>query len=545
MPRGKSAAQQTLRYKAAIIFALTSLLPLLLFLYILNQKDLLQDADAAGALALSLLIAVLGFALFQQTVRSIHRMASAFIRLEQGEIEELGEQQATHEFVEMARIAESFTKILAELKANTGELENLVYKLSTLSEVTELVSRIPDIKEVLQVVLHRAMAAVHSKIGSIMLLDSQTQTLRIAAAEGLEDAVVAGTTIRVGEGIAGKVAQTGEPVLVEDVEHDERFNKVNDPKYDTSSFISMPLRAQDRIIGVLNLSRKSDQKAFSELDAKFLSTLLGHIGFAVENARLLKEAKEAALKLRQVVHEKSSQLELAQQQLRQSGKFSAPHHLIARMSHELRTPLTTALGYAQLLAGKVEDKQLHQAALRIFYETQRATDTVRNLLAFVEQPRPDKHPENLNNILTKALERKAYDLRSSNIEVQADLSPDLPAIQLDAPQFQQVFLHILNNACQAMAEYGTTRKLRIQTCQVGQHLRVEIADTGPGIAPEHLQQVFTPFFTTKSQGKGMGLGLSIARDIIRAHQGTITLKSQEGEGTTVAMELPLETAPSS
>ena len=545
MPRGKSAAQQTLRYKAAIIFALTSLLPLLLFLYILNQKDLLQDADAAGALALSLLIAVLGFALFQQTVRSIHRMASAFIRLEQGEIEELGEQQATHEFVEMARIAESFTKILAELKANTGELENLVYKLSTLSEVTELVSRIPDIKEVLQVVLHRAMTAVHSKIGSIMLLDSQTQTLRIAAAEGLEDAVVAGTTIRVGEGIAGKVAQTGEPVLVEDVEHDERFNKVNDPKYDTSSFISMPLRAQDRIIGVLNLSRKSDQKAFSELDAKFLSTLLGHIGFAVENARLLKEAKEAALKLRQVVHEKSSQLELAQQQLRQSGKFSAPHHLIARMSHELRTPLTTALGYAQLLVGKVEDKQLRQAALRIFYETQRATDTVRNLLAFVEQPRPDKHPENLNNILTKALERKAYDLRSSNIEVQADLSPDLPAIQLDAPQFQQVFLHILNNACQAMAEYGTTRKLRIQTCQVGQHLRVEIADTGPGIAPEHLQQVFTPFFTTKSQGKGMGLGLSIARDIIRAHQGTITLKSQEGEGTTVAMELPLETAPSS
>ena len=98
MPRGKSAGQQTLRYKAAIIFALTSLLPLLLFLYVLNQKDLLQDTDAAGALALSVLIAVLGFALFQQTVRSISRMASAFIRLEQGEIEELGEQQATHEF---------------------------------------------------------------------------------------------------------------------------------------------------------------------------------------------------------------------------------------------------------------------------------------------------------------------------------------------------------------------------------------------------------------------------------------------------------------
>jgi two-component system NtrC family sensor kinase len=542
MPRGKPVEQQTLRDKAAIIFALTSLLPSLLFLYILDQKDLIHDADAAGALALSLVIAALGFAFFQKTVHSISRMASEFVRLEHGEIETLGDQQATREFTEMARIAEAFTKILAELKANTSELENLVYKLSTLSQVTELVSRIPDIKEVLHLVLHRAMTAVHSKIGSIMLLDPHTQTLRIAAAEGLEDAVVVGTTVRVGEGIAGKVAQTGEPVLVEDVEHDKRFGKVNDPTYDTSSCICLPLRAQDRIIGVLNLSQKSGQKSFDELDLQFLSTLLGHIGFAVENARLLKEAKEAALKLRHVVHEKSSQLELAQQQLRQTGKFAAPHHLIARLSHELRIPLTTALGYAQLLVGKVEDKQLHQVALRIFYEAQRATDTVRNLLAFVEQPRPDKHPENLNDILTKALGRKAYDLHASNIEVEADLSPDLPTILLDAAQLHQVFLHVLNNACQAMADYGTTRQLRIQTSQCGQHLRVEIADTGPGIAPEHLQHVFTPFFTTKSQGKGMGLGLSIARDIIRAHHGTVSMQSQGGKGTTVVMQLPLTTA---
>src|SRR5262249_32635818 len=151
---------------------------------------------------------------------------------------------------------------------STSELENLVYKLTTLSEVTELVSRIPDIKEVLQLVLHRAMTAVQSRIGSIMLLDDPTQTLRIAAAEGLEDTIVVGTTVRVGEGIAGKVIQTGEPVLVEDVEHDKRFNKTNDPKYDTSSFICMPLRAQERIIGVLNLSKKSGQKSFSELDLK-------------------------------------------------------------------------------------------------------------------------------------------------------------------------------------------------------------------------------------------------------------------------------------
>ncbi|MGE3538265.1 MAG: ATP-binding protein [Candidatus Tectimicrobiota bacterium] len=542
MARGKASGQQTLRYQAAMIFALTSLLPLLLFLFVLDRKNLLQDAEAALALGLSVFIAVLGFLFFQQIIRRIARCASDFLRLEQGEIEALESHQASHEFTEMARIAESFNRILAELKTNTNELEGLVYKLSTLSEVTDLVSRIPDIKEVLQLVLHRAMTAVQSRIGSIMLLDAPTDTLRIAASEGLEEMIVVGTTVRVGEGIAGKVVQTGEPVLVEDVEHDERFSKINDPKYDTSSFICMPLRAHDRIIGVLNLSKKSGQKSFSELDLKFLSTLLGHIGFAVENARLLKEAKEAAVQLRQVVHEKSSQLDLAQHQLRQSGKFAAPHHLIARMSHELRTPLTTALGYAQLLMTKVDDKQMRQVAKRIFYETQRATETVRNLLTFVELARPDKRPEHLNDIVSKTLEKKAYDLRTANIEVQAELAPDLPPVPVDASQLQQALTHVLNNACQAMAEQHTPRQLRVQTRHLGQQVQITMTDTGPGISQEHLQQVFTPFFTTKSQGKGLGLGLSIAHDIIRAHQGTMTITSHVGEGTSLVLELPVEHA---
>src|SRR4030095_4129904 len=105
MPRGKPARQQTLRYKAAIIFALTSLLPLLLFLYVLDQKDLIQDTDAAVALALSVLIAVLGFAFFQQTVCSISTMANEFVRLEHGEIETLGDQQAAHDISDVAGCA--------------------------------------------------------------------------------------------------------------------------------------------------------------------------------------------------------------------------------------------------------------------------------------------------------------------------------------------------------------------------------------------------------------------------------------------------------
>jgi sigma-B regulation protein RsbU (phosphoserine phosphatase) len=136
------------------------------------------------------------------------------------------------------------------LKELTKELDNLVTKLSTLSELTELVSRIPDIKEGLEIILQRTMAAVSAKMGSIMILDDETQVLRIAAAEGLDESVISDTTVPLGEGVAGKVARTGEPALVED--------------YETSSFISMPLRAHLQILGVLNLSKKGNRGTFTD-----------------------------------------------------------------------------------------------------------------------------------------------------------------------------------------------------------------------------------------------------------------------------------------
>ncbi len=537
MARGKRPGQQTLRYKAAIIFILTSLIPLLLFLFVLDRKHLIEETDAALSLGLSVCIAIVGFLLFLRTVRQLSQLAHDVVRLQQGAMHTLDTPQEAHDFAEMALITESFHKILSELKVNTSELASLVYKLSTLSDVTDLVSRVPDIREVLHLVLHRAMTAVQSQIGSIMLLDVPTQTLRIAAAEGLDETVVAGTTVRVGEGIAGKVMQTGEPMLVEDVEQDKRVQKANDPKYDASSLICMPLRAQDRIIGVLNLSKKSGQRAFSTFDINFLSTLLGHIGFAVENARLLEDAKEAALALRHVVHEKSAQLELAQYQLQQSNTFTAQHHLMTRMAHVLHPPLTKALRYAQLLMTKVEDREMHEVSRRMLYETQRATDTLHHFLTFVEPPPLHQRPEQLNAVLGEALKRQSYDLRMGKITVQAEYDEELPPIPLDVPQIQQAFMHILTNACQAMAAYGPTRVLHLRTAQHETGQRVDIVDTGSGITGEHMPHIFTPFFTTKDRAKAMGLGLSIARTIIRAHQGTLSVYSEGGRGVTVVVEL--------
>jgi len=537
----KSSEKQTFRYKSALIFSLTSILPLLLFLLVLENQGLIQNPKVVMFLGFSVGIAVVGFVFFHQIVRQVNTLASDFLRVESGEINEITvrEEETPQEFSEMARIADAFNKTLTDLKSHTRELENLVDKLTTLSDLTGLVSRIPNIQEVLQMVLERTMSTVNARIGSIMLLDDNKQNLSIAAAVGLDESIINKTAINLGEGIAGKVAQTGEAVLVEDVEKDERFRKTNDPKYESSSFICMPLRARWQVMGVLNLSKKGDRKTFSESDLKFLNTMLGHIGFALENARLLKEAKEAANKLRQVVNQQSHQLNEAQQRILQSVKLSALGQLIAGVAHELNNPLTTVVGRSQLLLEQVQDEETKRDLEKIMEQGQRAAKIVKNLLSFAREKPPEKRPCNINDIFYKILEVSEHDLLIDNIELKTEMTEKLPPIMADPDQIQQVLLNIVTNAHQAMMEKDRPRTLTVRTSLNGKHVLVEIIDTGPGIPSEHQEHIFEPFFTTKAGNDGTGLGLSISYGIIKSHEGNISVESKEGKGTKFLIELPI------
>lgn len=537
---------QSLRYRLAITFALPLILPLLLFLFVVKRHALVEQSDVQIMLAMSVLVVVLGLVVFWKMGKQIHTLVGEFLKIERGELETVEKLDAPQEISELVNIAEAFNRILVELRNNTKELENLVYKLSTLSELTELVSKIPNIEHVLEMVLQRTMTALNAKIGSIMLLDDHKQNLKIVAAKGLEMSIVDNTRIPLGEGISGRVVQTGQAVLVEDVEKDNRFQRCNNPKYETPSFICMPLKAHDRIIGVLNLSKRgdNDQKIFNELDMKFLNTLLSHISFAVENARLFKEAKESAKKLQQLVKEKSLQLDQAQQQILQAAKLSALGEIVAGVAHELNNPLTSIMGYAQLLSVKATDEKVRQDLGKIFDESVRAAKIVKSLLSFARKTTPEKGSCNINEIIAKVLQMCTYDLQGNDIQVVTELSSDLPLIMADTNQIQQVLLNIVNNAQQAMSAQEKPRKLRIWTEYDEERLRVEVSDTGPGIEPAKLERIFDPFYTTKAPGKGTGLGLSISYGIVKAHDGDLFVRSLEGEGTTFIVELPLELAPS-
>ena len=455
--------KNSLRHKAALIFAVSSVIPLLLFLLVLEYNNLIWETEVGLMLVLSLFISSLGYLLFRRIINQISLMADDFLKAGDGNLENFGDYRVPHEISEMARIAEGFNKILIELKTNTKELENLIYKLTTLSDLTELVSHIPNIKEVLSTVLHRTMATVNARRGSIMLIDPQRQVLTIEAAEGFEEDHVVGTSVSLGEGIAGKVAQTGESMLVQDMENDLRLGKSNNSKYETSSFICMPLKTLERVIGVINLSKKGEQAVFTESDLKFLTSLLRHISFVVENARLLKEAKEAATKLQQAIQDKGQQLNLAKQQVMQAAKLSTLGELVAGVAHELNNPLTTVLGYSELLLVKARDEKIRDDLKRIVEESQRATDIIRDLLAFSRRKPPKQHPCDINHILSEVLKLGAADLLVSNIELGVELFPNLPLIMVDEGQIKDVFLNIVDNAGQAMGKQEKPGRHHITT----------------------------------------------------------------------------------
>jgi signal transduction histidine kinase len=544
-----------LRRAADAIFALISLLPLLLFVFFMWHFDRLGETVAQVGVLLALVIALLGFVIFRQMVDRISDRIIDLGRVVEGRAPEAlaPMAQATSvpglgQITEINDIANAFSGMLRELRASTERLEDLVFKLGTLNEMVEMAARIPNIEDLLAHGLERTMRAVNASIGSIMLLDRERQVLRVAVGRGHADHELSRrhVEVKVGEGIAGKVVQMGEPVLVEDIEKDPRFAKVNDPKYGGGSFICLPLRVGDRIVGVVNLARKENPagvptQSFTSTDLQFLNALITYTAYAVDNARLLEEARAAAQRLEEVVEDQKLRLTLAQQQMLQAAKLSALGELVAGVAHELNNPLTVLFGTAEMIEqGAPEAVKEHVKLMRDAINA--AQYVVRGLLTFGRQMPLQKTPVDLAELTERVLGLTFGELHVAEVKVRKDIATELPPVWADANQLQQVLVNLVNNAKQAMAEVDGERTLRFSVHRVGdERVRIEVQDTGPGIPPETLPKVFDPFVTTKSDGTG--LGLSISYGIIREHGGTLTVESVFGHGATFTIELPIEAVP--
>jgi len=240
-----------------------------------------------------------------------------------------------------------------------------------------------------------------------------------------------------------------------------------------------------------------------------------------------------------IVDDITERIEL-ESQLSQAEKMSSIGLLAAGVAHEVNTPLAVISSYAQMLQKQLNGDEKRASLLdKITKQTFRASEIVNSLLNFSRTSGTEFAAVDLNKIIHETLALLEHQFKTTQVHVEQELLEALPPIYGNAGKLQQVFLNLFLNAKDAMAGGGT---LKVNTAN-GDGVRVTITDTGSGIAQEHIQRIYDPFFTTKNgvrEGrKGTGLGLSVTYGIIQEHAGKIQVESQVGEGTTFYLDFPL------
>jgi len=237
----------------------------------------------------------------------------------------------------------------------------------------------------------------------------------------------------------------------------------------------------------------------------------------------------------------NEELRETQEQLVRSEKLAAIGQLAGGVGHELRNPLGAIKNAVYYVKGKVAKSELGQKEPRVMEfldimddEINSSEKIINDLLGFSRVGKPSVSPTRINMVVEDALSRTPI---PENIELIKKLDTEMPEVEVDPAQIQQVLVNMITNAVQAMPDGG---KLTIVAKGEDKFLEVEIADTGGGIAEETIDKIFDPLFTTKA--KGIGLGLAVCKSIIDRHEGHIEVKSEVGKGTIFKIKLPLKAA---
>ncbi len=237
-----------------------------------------------------------------------------------------------------------------------------------------------------------------------------------------------------------------------------------------------------------------------------------------------------------------------EEELIRSEKLVSLGQLAASVAHEVNNPLAGIMIYIKLFLKKYKEKKLQtekteEQLLKMEKELDRTTRIIRNLLDFARQSEPNIRPVNMNKVLEAALLLVGHQINLENIKLEKKSDAHLPLILADFDKIQQVLINIIMNAIQAMPDGGnlTIATSVAKGIRIGESpkdaVKIDIRDTGAGITKENMNKLFTPFFTTKEKGKGVGLGLSVVHGIIEQHNGKIMVDSEPNVGTTFSIYL--------
>lgn len=437
-------------------------------------------------------------------------------------------QRVTDEDIKLLTSVSDQISLAIESALSNEEAHRRANELAALNKSIQAMVSTLDFESVLRLVIGEVRNLLDTEGASVLLRDPISDDLVFTAVAGPGSERLMGARIPIRAGIAGWVMRERESVLVDDAQSDPRFFGAVDATtgLTTRSVVAVPLRFKGAVWGVVEAINGARGK-FSKRDCEMLEALARSAAIAIENARLFQAERE----LHRLV-------EQSRVQLAQTEKLAAMGRLAASLAHEINNPLQAIYNCLHMLLHfDLEADDQREYLQTSIEEVERLSGVVTRTLDFARRPPQEMKLANLNEIVVKVLTLANKYFQHCHIELQRELSPQLPPIQATTDELAQVFLNLVLNAVDAMPEGGTLR-VTSRLAEDGR-LAVAFSDTGRGIPPEYLPRVFEPFFSTKDNGTGLGLAISYG--IVQRHRGEIQVRSQIGEGTTFTVWLPAAT----
>jgi two-component system NtrC family sensor kinase len=408
-------------------------------------------------------------------------------------------------------------------------LAQQVKEETNLYDITRTVTSTFDQKKIFDVVTAKIGEIFQVEAGALLLLDEETQELEFVTSWLGNQEPLRGIRLKIGQGIAGQVALTQEPALVNDAYNDDRFYTQVDQEtgFVTRSILCAPILVHDQCIGVIELLNKVDGP-FTPHDVERLTNIARPIAISLENANLYQKARELN---------------------------EAKSRFVATMANELRSPLTAIKGYSDMLSGTVDqmDDMWAESIEKIQAYTNQLITLMEDLLDIARLETGETalqlDPVSIKLMITQIVSSFEQRLKDKNLRLSVKVPSRLPAVYADQEWISQVLGGLLMNAylytlpkgrITIEAQHQKGGWLRRDTSQ---WMTISISDTGIGIAPEDQTKIFERFFRADHplirQHPGRGLSLAIAKSLVELHGGRIWFESEPGQGSTFSFTLPL------
>ena len=420
-----------------------------------------------------------------------------------------------------------FQQMEKEKEARFGEPD-----VSAVLELASALHAFSDKDLLLEFALDSTLRILQAHAGSLFIWEEKTKELVLKNAVGPYLRNSPQVRVRLQEGICGRVAYEGTAVLAKNLHQDPSYREYKPlGRYQSSSFISLPLLSGNKLLGVMNITEKEGLGSFDEQDLVRADALGRHIAIAHEN---LKTKKRLVGEIEQLTQEATKLTETLSQQepLASIGK------LAVHLAHELNNPLDAIRRFVNLALDQVlEDSLAREYLLKAKKGIRQSIQVIRGLLCFSREARPQAPRKvELHEVIEKSLVQVSQSRAFEKIHFRKEFCGE--SVLIEDWGLKTVFQNLFDNAHHAMQGAGT---ITIATRPNGRYVFISVRDTGSGVAPEYQRRIFQPFFTTKDNGEGTGIGLAICREIVVERSGgEITFESQESKGTTFLIKLPYQ-----